>query len=422
MTEHTDKAPHKSGKAVPNKRPGRSRTPGKKRAKTSGDETASANPGASVATGDVAASKPAESKPLAPDPATITFGSNRPIVATPQKLPASSGLQFSGPSAGSLKASGPQPTSAKASGLTFTNAKPSSTLSKDPGPSTKDKSAKGVGNKAAGKKSKAEKPEIAKPAEAKAGADAKQKTKQAGTTEASKVPASGAPSTTPGSKTLDSKTAGAVKAPASTKPAIAPQASGRRLDKERSTSGFVATLVGLTVLVGGLTFWLNLGEQPAAPAEEAAVQPAMEPAPVEDVAATQTAKETAAIEDVATAQPFTEAVTAAPTPEANLAPAIRAPESPGPLVAARPANSDSGGAPPFAPPESEPGLTSAEIGEIQNLLERLELSPGATDGVLTGETTAAIRSYQEMAGLPADGAADKALLEELRAVVDLYGG
>jgi hypothetical protein len=34
----------------------------------------------------------------------------------------------------------------------------------------------------------------------------------------------------------------------------------------------------------------------------------------------------------------------------------------------------------------------------------------------------AIRSYQELAGLPADGKANAALLEELRTVVELYGG
>ncbi|MGE5767823.1 MAG: peptidoglycan-binding domain-containing protein [Bacteroidota bacterium] len=32
-----------------------------------------------------------------------------------------------------------------------------------------------------------------------------------------------------------------------------------------------------------------------------------------------------------------------------------------------------------------------------------------------------MRSYQEMAGLPADGEADRALLEELRSVAELYG-
>ena len=417
MTEHTDKASHKSGKAAPNKRPGRSRPPGKKRAKTSGGKAASENQGLSPATGDAATSQPAESESLAPDPATISFGSNRPIVATPQKLPASSGLQFSGPSAGSLKASGPQPTSAKASGLTFTSAKAANPLSQDSASGAKDKASKAGVKLAEDKKPKAEKPEAAKPTAAKAGAENKQK-KAAEKTETSKVAASGAPAKTTGAKPSDSKTAGTAKPTASTKPAIAPQASGRRLDKERSTSGFVATLVGLTVLIGGLTFWLNLGEQPAAPAEGvAAVEPAQEPAPAEIVAAAP-----AAIEEPAPTQPVTETVSAATNPGPELAPATRAPESPGPLVAEHPAPSDSAMATPIATPGSEAGLTAAEIGEIQTLLDRLGLAPGSTDGVLTGETTAAIRSYQEMAGLPTDGAVDKALLDELRAVVDLYGG
>ena len=41
---------------------------------------------------------------------------------------------------------------------------------------------------------------------------------------------------------------------------------------------------------------------------------------------------------------------------------------------------------------------------------------------MSADTAAAIRSYQEMAGLPSDGEANRALLEELRSVVELYGG
>jgi peptidoglycan hydrolase-like protein with peptidoglycan-binding domain len=85
--------------------------------------------------------------------------------------------------------------------------------------------------------------------------------------------------------------------------------------------------------------------------------------------------------------------------------------SPGPLVA------------PSAPVGAGvPALSSAEIIEIQQLLHRLDLAPGNIDGVVTAETTAAIRSYQEMAGLSGDGEANRALLEELRSVVELYGG
>jgi len=104
MTEHTDKAPEKSGKQPPAKRAGRSRAPGGKQAKAPGSKAAAAEttaPG-QTSSGNGGADKSAGSKTfdpnypppktLAPDPATITFGSNRPIVAAPPKLPESSGL------------------------------------------------------------------------------------------------------------------------------------------------------------------------------------------------------------------------------------------------------------------------------------------------------------------------------------------
>ena len=67
-------------------------------------------------------------------------------------------------------------------------------------------------------------------------------------------------------------------------------------------------------------------------------------------------------------------------------------------------------------------LTAAELSEVQGLLRRLSLDPGEASGELTEATRQAIRSYQEMAGLPADGEATPALLNELRAVVSLYQG
>ena len=100
------------------------------------------------------------------------------------------------------------------------------------------------------------------------------------------------------------------------------------------------------------------------------------------------------------------------TPDSAPLASVRAPETPGPLAGAPAGASDAG----------DDALSTAQIEEIQALLSRLDLDPGSRNGVLTAETTAAIRSYQEMAGLPADGAADKALLDELRTVADLYGG
>src|SRR3546814_15859347 len=78
--------------------------------------------GAPEARGEARGNVRGDAHGLAPDPATIVFGTMRPIAAAPAKLPESSGLHFSGPSAGLLKASGPQPTSPKASGLTFSSA------------------------------------------------------------------------------------------------------------------------------------------------------------------------------------------------------------------------------------------------------------------------------------------------------------
>jgi len=106
-------------------------------------------------------------------------------------------------------------------------------------------------------------------------------------------------------------------------------------------------------------------------------------------------------------QPAAPEAASAQTPVVLYGPSVRAPESPGPLAASTPPAGDV--------------LSAEEIGEIQRLLARLDFDPGSDAGVLTEETAAAIRSYQEMAGLPADGEANRALLEELRSVADLYG-
>ncbi|GAB4362582.1 MAG: hypothetical protein Kow00114_17930 [Kiloniellaceae bacterium] len=363
MTEHTDKAADKSDKAVPGKRGGRSRTPKGKRAQAPGGsprpEADSAGGAAAAGTdkSGLTASAPAvpgpaaPRNPLAPDPATITFGSNRPIVAAPPKLPESSGLRFSGPSAGILKASGPQPTSPKASGLTFTSAKT------------------GTAAKAGAK------PATAKPAPAKPAAKSGN----------GKAPAGDAKK--PDANKADGKPAAAKAAttkPGTVKPAIAPQQSGRMFDKERSPAGsLIAVLAALVVIGSALSFWLKLDNE-TAPRES-----------------------TAALETPAPAAPAVSA-----TPDSAPLASVRAPETPGPLA----------GDPAGGSGAADDALSAAEIEEIQALLSRLDLDPGSRSGVLTAETTAAIRSYQEMAGLPADGAADKALLDELRTVAELYGG
>ena len=392
MTEYTDKASQKSGKATRKGRPGKTRTPKGKRAKApdvedqGGQDQGGQHQAGQNKTPDPKQADPkqAESKVGAPDPATISFGSNRPIVATPHKVPEGSGLRFSGPSAGELKASGPQPNSAKASGLTFTNAKSNGGTANAKPESKKPDAAKSeTGAKA---ESKTDSKPGAKP-------NTKPDTKPGKTNETSKVPASGAKTTTAKSGAKTPSKPGAKNAPL-TKPAIAPQQSGRRLEKERSSSSFFLTLLGLVVAVAGLAFWMNGNKQSSTPREEVA---AVEPAP-------QAQPDPAS----AAAPEFSGDTMPPPASTQPLAASQRAPETPGPLVGDK------------APAATE--LTAAEIVEIQKLLDNLGLGPGNLDGAVTADTTAAIRAYQEMAGLPADGAANKALLEELRSVAELYGG
>jgi hypothetical protein len=86
-----------------------------------------------------------------------------------------------------------------------------------------------------------------------------------------------------------------------------------------------------------------------------------------------------------------------------------APESPSaPSTASLPE------APPAAPAEAT-GVPMLQ--EIKQLLAKLDLAPGPMDGTLDPETEAAIRSYQEMAGMPVDGQPSQELLDDLRAVV-----
>lgn len=58
----------------------------------------------------------------------------------------------------------------------------------------------------------------------------------------------------------------------------------------------------------------------------------------------------------------------------------------------------------------------AEVQDIERLLGELSFSPGPIDGVMDDETTAAIRAFQQAAGLPEDGLPSPALLDELKAV------
>ncbi len=59
---------------------------------------------------------------------------------------------------------------------------------------------------------------------------------------------------------------------------------------------------------------------------------------------------------------------------------------------------------------------STQVQQIEKLLADLGFAPGPQDGVMDEATAEAIRAYQQAAGLPEDGAATPALLEELKAV------
>lgn len=59
---------------------------------------------------------------------------------------------------------------------------------------------------------------------------------------------------------------------------------------------------------------------------------------------------------------------------------------------------------------------SPQVQEIEQLLSDLSFAPGTIDGVMDAELDAAIRAFQQAAGLPEDGQPSPGLLEELKAV------
>ena len=69
------------------------------------------------------------------------------------------------------------------------------------------------------------------------------------------------------------------------------------------------------------------------------------------------------------------------------------------------------------PPDKN--LNDGELVEMERLLARLDLGPSTADGIVGNQTVAAIRLYQEIAGLPIDGAPSRALLADMREVVKI---
>ncbi len=64
-------------------------------------------------------------------------------------------------------------------------------------------------------------------------------------------------------------------------------------------------------------------------------------------------------------------------------------------------------------------LVGHDLAETERLLARLDLAPSRADGIIDHKTQAASRFYQEIAGLPVDGEPSRALLADLRAVVQI---
>ena len=65
--------------------------------------------------------------------------------------------------------------------------------------------------------------------------------------------------------------------------------------------------------------------------------------------------------------------------------------------------------------ESSAALTTAELTEIEALLDQLGFPPGPVDGAIDEQSRNAISDFQVTAGLDVDGAPSLALLDELRA-------
>lgn len=103
---------------------------------------------------------------------------------------------------------------------------------------------------------------------------------------------------------------------------------------------------------------------------------------------------------------------------ASLGNAVRAPDAASMNVAARLAGTVAPGAGGGSAqlPGSDRMLDRRETAELQRMLARLDFAPGSADGVAGRRTVAAIRLYQEFAGLPIDGKATRGLLDDVRDV------
>jgi peptidoglycan hydrolase-like protein with peptidoglycan-binding domain len=73
-------------------------------------------------------------------------------------------------------------------------------------------------------------------------------------------------------------------------------------------------------------------------------------------------------------------------------------------------------------PEQRQLLTKNQIQLAQERLKAEGFDPGPVNGVLNGQTEAAIREYQQKQGIPTSGALDEATLRELQLLTPPSGG
>ena len=71
---------------------------------------------------------------------------------------------------------------------------------------------------------------------------------------------------------------------------------------------------------------------------------------------------------------------------------------------------------------SASALSTAELVEIEALLDQLGFPPGPIDGAIDQNSLSAIRDFQMTAGIEVDGVPNPALLDELRAAKAELGG
>ncbi len=109
-------------------------------------------------------------------------------------------------------------------------------------------------------------------------------------------------------------------------------------------------------------------------------------------------------------------------PSVPLRQTAKTPRAQDPASLAQPAPPRDRGQETSREPDSPRDLKVLELVEMERMLARLEMDPSQADGVVDGQTVTAIRTYQQIAGLPVDGEATPELLDDMREVVKMMDG